>query len=101
MTQQLVIQEASTLRTLIREELEKILDQRIPQLAARLNQKEYLTQQDVVELTGWSKRQLAYQRKEGSLPFHKRGRTIWYATKDVYAWIEEGLVPARRGGLAI
>ncbi|MBT6424573.1 MAG: helix-turn-helix domain-containing protein [Bacteroidetes Order II. Incertae sedis bacterium] len=55
--------------------------------------KPFLTQDDVCELTGWSKRQLAYKRKKGELPFIKRGRTVWYKTSDMLHWFEQGYVP--------
>jgi hypothetical protein len=59
--------------------------------------KPYLTQNDVCELTGWSKRQLAYKRKKGEIPYIKRGRTVWYKSSDLVLWFEQGYVPRRDG----
>ncbi len=61
------------------------------------NAKSFLTQDDVCELTGWSKRQLAYKRQRGELSFIKRGRTIWYKSSDLVLWFEQGYVPKGEG----
>ena len=77
------------LRRLVRESL--LLE------LTRNDSKSFLTQDEVSELTGWSKRQLAYKRQTRSIPYCKRGRTVWYRAEDVYDWIEEGYVPASGG----
>jgi hypothetical protein len=59
-------------------------------------QKRYLTQSEVADLTGWTRRQLAYRRKRGDIPFIKRGKTIWYKAQDVYDWLDAGYVPGTR-----
>jgi hypothetical protein len=57
-------------------------------------EKKYLTQADVSALTGWSRRQLAYRRSMGDLPYIKRGRTVLYKRDDVERFLEEGYVPS-------
>lgn len=64
--------------------------QAITKHISAVGSKPYLTQDDMCNLTGWSKRQLAYKRQKGELPYLKRGRTIWYKTVDVVEWIEKG-----------
>jgi excisionase family DNA binding protein len=60
--------------------------------------KPYLTTSETMELTGLSRRALAYRRASGSLPYTKRGRTVLFRSEDVYRWIEAGYVPGRRAG---
>ena len=69
---------------IVRDELKSALQ--------RVSRKEYLTNQEFCDLTGWSRRQLAYKRAQGELPYIKRGRTILYKTADVHSWLDEGQI---------
>jgi hypothetical protein len=84
------------LRDVVRTELVDALRAALPPLVQRLRSKEVLTQKEVMELTGWTARQLAYRRTRGDIPFIKRGRTIWYKAADVYSWLDAGYVPGTR-----
>jgi len=76
----------------IREEVDDAFNRAIPKLSRRINSKEYLTNDELAELTGWSKRSLANRRKSGQLPYIKRGRKVLYKAEEVYAWLEMGAV---------
>jgi hypothetical protein len=79
----------------VREETTRALQASLTSALRSAISKPYLTNQEVSELTGWTKRQLAHKRASGALPFLKRGRTIWYRAEEVYSWLEEGHVPAK------
>ena len=76
----------------IRDELADAFRDAIPKISRLINSKEYLTNDELADLTGWSKRSLAYRRKSGQLPYIKRGRKILYKAEEVYAWLEMGAI---------
>jgi Helix-turn-helix domain len=80
------------LASCVREEITSALDAAIPHIGRLVNQKEILTDEELSELTGYSKRALAYRRKDGSLPYIKRGRRILYRTADIHDWLNAGRV---------
>lgn len=97
MNEPIVLLPKSEISSLIGNEIALLLRSELEDVLLKQRQKDYLTQQDLAELTGWSFRQLAYKRAKGELPFVKRGRTILYKTADVYAWLDHGYVPVLDG----
>ena len=87
---------------ILSESITPIIRDEVRSALQRANRKAYLTNQEFCDLTGWSRRQAAYKRQKGELPYIKRGRTILYRTTDVHAWLDEGVVPSqsRRSELA-
>jgi hypothetical protein len=83
------------------DELATAVGEQIAALMAEFRQppshtlKKYLTQEDLVLLTGWSRRQLAYRRSRGDIPYIKRGHTILYKAEDVERFLDEGYVDVR------
>ena len=61
----------------------------------RALRKEYLTAPEVCEVTGWSRRKLAYLKARRELPFVQRGRTLLFPTSDLEAYLQAGYVSAR------
>ncbi|MBO6574302.1 MAG: helix-turn-helix domain-containing protein [Rhodothermales bacterium] len=96
MQNQFAILSTEDLSLLVSKAVEAVLKSQMPRLAERINSPEYFTQEAVCALTGWSRRQLHYRRKKGFIPYCKRGRTVLFRAEQVYAWIEEGYVPAGR-----
>lgn len=90
----------TTLRSIIRDETTRVVAESLPGVFRQATMKPYLTNDEVAELTGWSKRQLANRRKSGSLPYTKRGRTVLYRTEDVEAFLAAGYVPSSTNGRA-
>lgn len=84
------------IRQLVTEAVQDGLDDTLPQAIRRANRKDYLTKKDLMELTGWSARTVEYKKSERKIPFIRRGRTILFPTKEVYAWLEEGRVEAKQ-----
>lgn len=80
------------LRRLVEEAVAETLRRELPPALEYANEKPYLTNKEVADLTGLSIRRLADLRSQKRIEYRKRGRTILYRTRDVYRWIEEGLV---------
>ncbi len=70
------------------------LKQALPEILRRAALPPLLTRQQVMELTGWSERKLAYLQAQRRLPYLKRGRSVLFKTEDVEAFLAEGYVPA-------
>lgn len=79
------------LRDIIRDELERAL----PDLVRESTSKEFLTIDETVELTGFSKRHLQYLRDEKKIPYHKHGKKILYRRSDVLKFLQDNHVKAR------
>ena len=72
------------------------IETRLPDIVRRATQKPYLTKRELMDLTGWSARQVEYKKSKRELPFVRRGRTVLFPTEEVYAYLKEGYVPASR-----
>lgn len=68
----------------------------LPEAIRRATTKPYLTKADLMDLTGWSSRQVEYKKSQRALPFIKRGRLVLFPTKEVYAYLDEGLITPLR-----
>ena len=86
------------LRALISEELARTLHDVLPEAVRRATAKPYLTKAELMDLTGWSARQVEYKKSRRELPFVKRGRLVLFPTEEVYAYLEAGRVPAKEKG---
>ncbi len=67
----------------------------IPPAVRAATRKEYLTTDELAELTGWSPRTIYGRRRAGKLPFIQHGRTILYPTDELREHLHEGYVPKR------
>jgi len=101
MTNKIVLLNPPELTEIITAAIVPVVRTEVELAVSRAGAKEYLTQTEVCQLTGWSRRQLGYKRSSGELPYLKRGRTVLYRTTDVYTWLEEGYVPGARHGHSI
>ncbi len=86
-----------------RDDLELIVDKTAKKTAEetlkRLRQAiqpAYLTKAQLMELTGWSSRQVEYRKSKRQIPFIRRGRTVLFPYDEIVAWIEEGRVHPKK-----
>jgi len=79
------------IRDVIRSELQDVL----PSLIRESTSKEFLTIDETVELTGFSKRHLQYLREKKSIPYHKHGKKILYRRSDVLQFLKDNHIRAR------
>ncbi len=83
------------LRALISEEVTRTLHDVLPEAVRRATAKPYLTKSELMELTGWSSRQVEYKKSQRAIPFIRRGRLVLFPTQEIFAFLEEGRVPVR------
>lgn len=74
--------------------LTKILSREI----RKATTKPYLTKSELMQLTGWSSRQIEYKKSGREIPFLRRGRTILFPTDEIYEYLEGGRVDVRIAG---
>ncbi len=78
----------------VSEAVEAALTRALPEAIRRATTKPYLTKSELMQLTGWSARQVEYKKSRREIPFIRRGRLVLFPTEDVFAYLEEGRVPA-------
>ena len=67
----------------------------LPEAVERATRKPFLTKAELMKLTGWSSRQVEYKKSKRELSYVRRGRLVLFPTAEVYAYLDEGRVPAR------
>lgn len=82
-------------REILSDEVESLLERRIPKIIRRANRKEYITTSEFKELTGCSHRVQQYLRDENKIAYSQEGRKIFYRTEDVEKFMDERRIKAR------
>ena len=90
----IIVTSKKDLNATIQDALDTALKERLPDVIRRATTKEYLTKAELMELTGWSSRQVEYKKSKREIPFVRRGRLVLFPTEEVYAYLDEGYVPA-------
>ncbi len=75
--------------------IDTALKEQLPHIIRRAITKAYLTKPELMELTGWSSRQVEYKKSKREIPFVRQGRLVLFPTEEVFAYLDNGLVPAR------
>ena len=96
-----VVVHEEAIRRIVRDAVQQAVRDALPEAVRRATRKPWLTRGEVLELTGWSVRTLAYLRQERKIAFSQEGRKILYETASLERLLQSGYVPARRGPAAI
>lgn len=83
------------LRAIVEEAVSAAVSTAIPRAVRAAVRKDYLTKAELMELTGWSARQVEYKKAQRELAYVKRGRLVLFPTEGVHAYLDAGLVPTR------
>lgn len=86
---------ADTVADAVEPAIEAALTRCLPEILRRAQRPALLDKKGVVELTGWSPRKVEYLKSKRAIPYIRRGRSVWYRTEDIEAYLDEGYVPAR------
>lgn len=68
--------------------LDKHLEDKLVSLIRKANRKEWLTTNDVMNITGWSKRTIQNLRDNNRIKFHQEGHRILYRYDDLDEYLE-------------
>lgn len=82
------------LEQMIQDAVEQALKKHLPKAVRRAMMKQYLTKKELMDLTGWSSRQVEYKKSKREIPYVRRGRLVLFPTEEVYEFLEEGRVPS-------
>lgn len=66
----------------------KLFENELPTLIRKAKRKPWLTTEELMELTGWSRRTCQYLRDERRIPFSQEGRKILYPTEGIEEYLE-------------
>lgn len=92
----IIVTSQEALNNAIQDALDAALKEQLPEVIRRATTKAYMTKPELMELTGWSSRQVEYKKSQRSIPFVRQGRLVLFPTEDVFAYLDEGYVPARK-----
>lgn len=90
-----VVASPEDLKTMVEQAVEAAVMRALPEAVRRATTKPYMTKQELMELTGWSSRQVEYKKSQGQIPFVRQGRLVLFPTEEVHSFLEEGRVPAK------
>jgi len=90
-----IVTDESELAEIVQDAVQAALKRVLPSAIAQATEKPYLTKSELMRLTGWSARQVEYKKSKREIPFVRRGRLVLFPTQDVFAYLEEGRVPAK------
>jgi len=90
-----IVTSREDLEAAVADAVEGVLKRVLPEAVRRATTKPYLTKRDLMQLTGWSSRQVEYKKSKREIPYIKRGRLVLFPTEDVFAYLEEGRVPVK------
>lgn len=83
------------LKTIINKAVRELFEQALPSLIRKARRKSWLNTDEVMELTGWSRRTLQYLRDKRRIPFSQEGRRILYKTDDIEAYLLSNKIDVR------
>ena len=92
----IIVASKEDLNNAIQSALQVALKEHLPAVVRQATMKSHLTKPELMELTGWSSRQVEYKKSQRELPYIRRGRLILFPTQDVFAYLDQGYVPAKK-----
>ena len=80
----------------VEEAVGKALEKQLPSIVRKATLKQYLTKKELMELTGWSARQVEYKKSKREIPFIRQGRLVLFPTDELDAFFLKGYVPKEK-----
>ncbi len=93
---QTIVADAGALKEFITEAVTQAVEAAMPAAIRRSKHKEWLTKDDLKELTGWSNRTIQYLRDTRQIPFSQHGRKILYPTAGIEKFLKDHYVKPRK-----
>ena len=92
-----VVLQENELQELIEGAVERSMAKYIPGAIRQATKKQFLTVDELSELTGWSRRTIQYLRDSRQIPFYQDGRRVLFKTQEIEEYLESRKVRARGG----
>lgn len=77
------------LNTAIQQAVSEAVNKALPELIRKATAKEFLTKEELMELTGWSSRTIQNLRDTRQIPFSQHGRKILYPYTGMMEFLKE------------
>lgn len=72
-----------------------MLKRELPKALNKAIKKEWITTDEFMDLTGWSRRTIQYIRDKRKIRFFQEGRRILYSWEDIERYLEENSIEPR------
>lgn len=83
------------IKRILDEKLEEFYKEKLSHLEADRFNKPWLTTEELMELTGWSRRTLQHLRNTRQIPFSQHGRKILYPFVGIQDFLESNYIRPR------
>lgn len=80
------------LTEIIQHALKELFEQQPPTLLRKANRKPWMNTNELMELTGWSRRTIQYLRDKQRILFSREGRGILYPTEGIEAYLQSNQI---------
>ena len=91
----LYITSKQELEEVIKKAVTELFEMELPAIIRKINRKEWLNTEELMEMTGWSRRTLQYLRDKRRIPFSQEGRRILYPTDGIEEYLKSNLLRTR------
>ncbi len=75
--------------------VQELFEKELPNLIRKAKRKPWLTTEELMELTGWSRRTCQYLRDERRIPFSQEGRKILYPMDGIEEYLMSNRIESR------
>ena len=82
-------------KRLLKEVLKEELTRHLPDLLDEYQHKNWLTNEDLIGMTGWSRRTLQHLRDSRQIPFFQHGRKILYPRAGLEEFLDDNCITPR------
>ena len=73
-----------------------LLTQELPSILRKAKRKPWMNTDELMELTGWSRRTCQYLRDHKKIPFSQEGRKILYPTDGIEKYLSDNKIEPQR-----
>jgi hypothetical protein len=80
------------LNNTVREAVEDLLQKELPSLLRKAKRKEWINTNELMELTGWSRRTIQYLRDKREIPFSQKKHRILYPMDGIEEYLRANQV---------
>jgi len=83
------------LQELIQKAVQEAVSQQVPKVVREATAKEWLTKEELQQLTGWKPRTIQHLRDTRQIPFSQHGHKILYPRKGIMDFLEDNHIKPR------
>lgn len=80
------------LKEVVNNAVKELIQQELPTLLRKAKRKEWINTNELMKLTGWSRRTVQYLRDEKRIPFSQEGRRILYPMEGIEEYLKSNQI---------